>query len=111
MLRLEWGDAAVDSMCARARRTLRSDGLASIGEPPLKLSRVCLVCRRPVEELPTRVFCLLVRYRALQGGGVHGGGFQAAITADVCESIHCKGSRQSLQPTQQNHLYYRTTAT
>ena len=34
-----------------------------------------------------RVFCLLVRYNALQGGGVHGGGMQAAIPAGVFDAL------------------------
>ena len=34
-----------------------------------------------------RVFCLLVRYNSLQGGGVHGGGFQAAIPDHVFDTL------------------------
>eukprot|EP01047_Picozoa_sp_COSAG01_P129746 COSAG01_NODE_59241_length_301_cov_1.004950_1_plen_56_part_01 len=48
MLRLEWGDAAADRLEA-------DDGASLAG----------------------MVFALLTRYKALQGGGVHGGAFQA----------------------------------
>ena len=34
-----------------------------------------------------RVLCLLIRYNSLQGGGVHGGGFQAAIPDRVFDSL------------------------
>ena len=34
-----------------------------------------------------RIFCLLVRYNSLQGGGVHGGGFQAAIPDHVFDTL------------------------
>jgi hypothetical protein len=34
-----------------------------------------------------RVFSLLVRYNSLQGGGVHGGGFQAAIPNLVFDAL------------------------
>ncbi len=34
-----------------------------------------------------RVLCLLVRYNSLQGGGVHGGGFQAAIPDHVFDTL------------------------
>ncbi len=34
-----------------------------------------------------RVLCLLVRYNSLQGGGVHGGGFQAAIPDHVFDAL------------------------
>jgi hypothetical protein len=37
--------------------------------------------------LDTRIFCLLLRYNALQGGGVHGGGFQAAIPSGVFDAL------------------------
>ena len=39
------------------------------------------------ERFAERVFCLLVRYNALQGGGVHGGGFQAAVPAEVFDVL------------------------
>ena len=44
----------------------------------------CTALNRQKRRFPARA---VVRYRALQGGGVHGGGFQAAITADVFDAL------------------------
>ena len=80
-----------DKLAQMLRLELGDDQAAAAGDHTAKLGpqggRAKGAGATEQDIFKDRVFCLLVRYNSLQGGGVHGGGFQAAIPNLVFDAL------------------------
>ena len=92
VLRLRYGATCSTVNRAHFEKLLamyQLEWLCDAPERPPRAGQQGKVWKNPREacRFAERVFCLLVRYAAMQGGGVHGGGFQAAANGEVFDAL------------------------